>query len=62
MLSRLVEVLLVETLRSAPAGLATTGLLAGLRDWQLVVALRAIHTQTAKPGDTRASRRDAAAR
>lgn len=48
-LSRLVEVLLVEALRSAPAGRATTGLLAGLRDSQLAAALRAIHTQTAQP-------------
>lgn len=48
-LSRLVEVLLVEALRSAPATLTTTGLLAGLRDPQLAAALRAIHTHTAHP-------------
>jgi len=48
-LSRLVEVLLVESLRSAPTGLAATGFLAGLRDPQLAAALRAIHTRTAEP-------------
>jgi AraC-like DNA-binding protein len=47
-LSRLVEVLLVEALRTVPAELATTGLLAGLRDPRLAAALRAIHTQTAQ--------------
>ena len=34
-LTRLIEILLVEALRSAPADLHTTGLLAGLRDPQL---------------------------
>lgn len=48
-LSRLVEILLVEALRSAPAGLTATGLLAGLRDSRLAAALRVIHTQTAQP-------------
>ena len=48
-LTRLAEVLLVEALRSAPADLHTTGLLAGLRDPQLAAALRGIHTQTANP-------------
>jgi AraC-like DNA-binding protein len=48
-LTRLVEVLLVEALRSAPADLHPTGLLAGLRDPQLAAALRAIHTDTAQP-------------
>lgn len=47
-LSRLVEVLLVEALRSVPAGLAATGLLAGLRDPPLAAALRAIHLQPAQ--------------
>lgn len=47
-LSRLVDVLMVESLRSAPSGIAPTGLLAGLRDPQLAVALRAIHSQTAR--------------
>ena len=49
MLTRLAEVLLVEALRSAPADLHTTGLLAGLRDPQLAAALRGIHTETANP-------------
>lgn len=48
-LARLVEVMLVEALRSAPADLTKTGLLAGLRDPQLAMALRGIHTQTAHP-------------
>ncbi|EIP98818.1 DNA-binding domain-containing protein, AraC-type [Opitutaceae bacterium TAV1] len=48
-LTRLVEVMLVEALRSAPAELTATGLLAGLRDPGLAAALRAIHTQTAHP-------------
>lgn len=48
-LSRLVEVLLVETLRSAPAEISATGLLAGLRDPKLAASLRVIHTQTANP-------------
>ena len=48
-LTRLIEVMLVEALRSAPADLTATGLLAGLRDPQLAAALRGIHTQTAHP-------------
>lgn len=47
-LSRLLEVMLVEALRSAPADVAATGLLAGLRDPQLAAALRAIHTKPAE--------------
>lgn len=47
-MTRLIEILLVETLRSAPAELTATGLLAGLRDPQLAAALQAIHTQTAQ--------------
>lgn len=46
-LTRLIEILLVEALRSAPADLQTTGLLAGLRDPQLATALCSIHTHTA---------------
>ena len=49
MLRRLVELLLVAALRSAPEELASTGLLAGLRDSRLSAALHAIHTQTAYP-------------
>ena len=48
-LTRLIEVMLVEALRSAPADLHTTGLLAGLRDPQLAAALRGIHTDAAHP-------------
>ncbi|HTI69216.1 MAG TPA: AraC family transcriptional regulator [Candidatus Limnocylindria bacterium] len=48
-LARLIEVLLVETLRSAPANLAPTGLLAGLREAPLAVTQRAIHTRTEHP-------------
>jgi AraC-like DNA-binding protein len=48
-LTRLIEILLVEALRSAPAELIATGLLAGLRDSQLASALRGIHTETAHP-------------
>jgi len=48
-LTRLIEVMLVEALRSRPVDLHTTGLLAGLRDPQLAAALRGIHTQAAHP-------------
>lgn len=48
-LSRLVEVLLVESLRSVPEDVAPTGLLAGLRDARLAAALQAIHTHPAHP-------------
>lgn len=47
-LTRLIEVLLVEALRSASAEIIAKGLLAGLRDPQLATALRGIHTQTAQ--------------
>lgn len=49
MLNRLAELLLLEALRSAPAELAASGFLAGLKDPQLSVALRGIHTRTAEP-------------
>jgi AraC-like DNA-binding protein len=48
-LTRLVEVMLVEALRSDPVELTTTGFLAGLRDSQIAAALRAIHTRTTHP-------------
>lgn len=48
-LPRLIEVLLVEALRSVQSDLKTTGLLAGLRDQKLALALHAIHTRTAHP-------------
>ena len=47
--TRLIEVLLVEALRSAPADVIASGFLAGLRDPPLAAALRSIHTQTAQP-------------
>lgn len=49
MFTRLIEVLLVEALRSAPAEVIGTGFLAGLRDPQLAASLRGIHTQPAHP-------------
>jgi len=48
-LARLVEILLVEALRSSPAEAAPTGFLAGLRDPQLASALRLIHLRTSDP-------------
>ncbi|WP_256199763.1 helix-turn-helix domain-containing protein [Verrucomicrobium spinosum] len=48
-LSRLVEVLLVESLRSVPEEVAPTGLLAGLRNPRLAAALQAIHTHPDHP-------------
>jgi AraC-like DNA-binding protein len=48
-LTRLIEVMLIEALRSAPVDQHTTGLLAGLRDAQLAAALHLIHTQAAYP-------------
>lgn len=48
-LERLIEIMLVEALRTVPAGVAATGLLAGLRDSRLAIALHAMHTRTAHP-------------
>jgi AraC-like DNA-binding protein len=48
-LTRLVEVLLVEALRAAPAADAPPGLLRGLADEQLAPAIRQLHGQTARP-------------
>jgi len=59
-LSRLIEVMLIEALRCAPADFVTTGLLAGLRDPQLTIALRGIHTQTAHPWTLASLAREAA--
>lgn len=47
-LTRLVEVLLIEALRATPAGDAPTGLLRGLADVQLVPALRQMHAHVAR--------------
>lgn len=48
-LTRLVEVLLVEALRSTPADDAPPGLLRGLADAGLAPALRQMHGQPARP-------------
>jgi len=48
-LTRLVEVMLVEVLRSAPGQDAPPGLLRGLADTRLVSALRQMHGQLAHP-------------
>ena len=48
-LTRLVEVLLIEALRSAPAEDAPPGLLRGLADARLAPALRRIHGQFERP-------------
>lgn len=59
-LSRLIEVMLVEALRSAPPEMTATGLLAGLRDPQLAAALHAIHTKAAHPWSLASLAREAA--
>jgi AraC-like DNA-binding protein len=48
-LSRLVEVLLVEALRSTPVEDASPGLLRGLCDARLAPAIRQMHAQLARP-------------
>ncbi len=48
-LRRLVEVLLIEALRSAPAEDAPPGLLRGLADARLARALRQMHAEIARP-------------
>jgi AraC-like DNA-binding protein len=48
-LTRLVEVLLVEGLRAAPGEAAPPGLLRGLADERLAVAMRHIHVDPARP-------------
>lgn len=47
-LTRLVEVLLIEALRSTPCGDAPPGLLRGLADSQVAAALRQMHGQIAR--------------
>jgi AraC-like DNA-binding protein len=47
-LSRLVEVLLIEALRSTPGGDAPPGLLRGLADARLASAIRQVHGQLAR--------------
>src|SRR5690606_17956549 len=48
-LTRLVEVLLIEALRATPAKDAPPGLLRGLADAQLAPAIRQMHRQLARP-------------
>jgi AraC-like DNA-binding protein len=48
-LTRLVEVLLVEALRMAPAGDSPPGLLRGLADARLAPAIRHMHDNVARP-------------
>jgi len=48
-LTRLVEVLLIEALRTTPAGDAPPGLLRGLADQRLAPAIRQIHNDVARP-------------
>jgi AraC-like DNA-binding protein len=48
-LTRLVEVLLIEALRAAPAADTRPGLLRGLQDAQLGAALRQMHRHVARP-------------
>jgi AraC-like DNA-binding protein len=47
-LTRLVEVLLIEALRATPAGNAPAGLLRGLADERIAPALREMHGQVAR--------------
>lgn len=49
MLSRLAEMLLIEAMRAASAGDAPPGLLRGLGDERLAVALRRMHAQVERP-------------
>ncbi len=49
-LTRLVEVLLIEALRTTPAEDAPPGLLRGLADARLAPAIRQIHDDVARPG------------
>ncbi len=48
-LTRLVEILLIEALRAAPGEDAPPGLLRGLADAQLAPAIRTMHAQLARP-------------
>lgn len=48
-LTRLIEIMLVEALRATPPEPQSGGLLAGLRDTQLAIALRGIHMKVSHP-------------
>lgn len=58
-LARLIELLLIEALRSVSAGPAASGFLAGLGDPRLAAALRGIHTRTGDPWTLAALAREA---
>ncbi|HEY0685220.1 MAG TPA: AraC family transcriptional regulator [Steroidobacter sp.] len=58
-LTRLIEIIFVEALRSAPPEIQSTGLLAGLRDAQLAAALQGIHSRTSHPWTLEALARQA---
>lgn len=49
MLARLLEVLFIEALRSTPEHVTSPGLLRGLFDERLAVALRHMHGNTSRP-------------
>jgi AraC-like DNA-binding protein len=59
-LARLLEVLLIEALRSAAGTVASPGLLRGLADERLAVALRRIHADVAQPWTVAQLAREAA--
>jgi AraC-like DNA-binding protein len=59
-LTRLVEVLLVEALRTTPADDAPPGLLRGLADPRLAPAIRAMHGEVARPWTVTQLAREAA--
>ena len=59
-LARLMEVLLIEALRSAAGTAASPGLLRGLADERLAVALRRIHENMSKPWTVAQLAREAA--
>lgn len=59
-LARLLEVLLIEALRSAAGTVASPGLLRGLADERLAVALRRMHADVAQPWTVAQLAREAA--
>lgn len=59
-ISRLLEVLMIEALRSASASAASPGLLRGLADARLAAAIRRIHAAPAQPWTVAALAKEAA--
>jgi AraC-like DNA-binding protein len=59
-MARLLEVLMIEALRSASASAASPGLLRGLADARLAAAIRQIHAAPAQPWTVAALAREAA--